>query len=313
MARYKVSIWVSYGLSGSSQSWITDNVSPDNLVKKTNRLLRAYQKLYSADVKFDGCRIGVVPDNPNLPKSFRSKPFYPGTSNFPGTTEQLTIPTKGSASPSTSYPDNPKLSCQVAVTPLAGNVGHRYFSPIPDAMWANGVDVTRDGQPAWFHSALKEVLKCLFNGQGGDSWQLRTRADPVTVEMQQITTGLALQGGAGSNIGVQTGGDVTLDFPPNSKIQIKGSRPKQGTGAISLNGTYVVDAATFAGSTTTIFLRNTPNLTPANYKKLGTFQKVVYTYSPIIDLVAVRTTEHKRGVPFGAPVGRRQTRVSADP
>jgi hypothetical protein len=304
MPVYRITTGFSQANMGWSETWWTPDAEAPAVADLLNKELSLRAQMLWKIHSFIGVRIAQEGTR-------RKSVFLPAGNRFwPPSGTSIIIPATGARTgmAAGTRPDQLRAVVQLRISYGAGLSTLRYLSGVPDSITSTE-PATDDfqGDPAWVgaYGAWKESIMA-------DGWQIKV-LDPAQPErairslpLQQSAPGLV-------GIGVLTG--ESLSALPGDRIHIRGQRKKHSaTDRRTMNGMWVVDSVntTLTTGQVVYFLRNSEGIDPSGFQLLGSAQRVARTYADITSINVHRVGIHKRGRPFGTPVGRRSTRQSLD-
>lgn len=201
-------------------------------------------------------------------------------------------------------PDQVRAALHLEVIRDAQRIGLRYLAGIPDKLSLTENPTLGKGVVTiwWdmFNSWRSELL------QGG--WAIKALAKGGANPLINVLT-YRIRAAAPSVLGVVIPSAQPWTNGVGSKVALQGVRMTR-KGLESPNGTWIVDGTevdTPAGQRT-VWIRGTEGFDPNTFLTLGKVRAVAYEYQVPTWFEPIRVGVHKRGKPFGSPVGRRPIR-----
>lgn len=201
-------------------------------------------------------------------------------------------------------PDQVRSAMQIEVIRLGKRIGLRYLAGFPD-----DISLT---EPATLNTDFAKQWWKLFG-----AWRLQVINDGWTIKELDKGAGFPLiavqtyrlREAAPSVLGVVISSAQPFPNVVGQKVALQGVRTVS-RGGWSPNGTYFIDGIDNNEMTgqRTIWLRGSEGYDPSDFATLGKVRAVSYTYVAPTWLEPLRVGVHKRGKPFGSPVGRRKIR-----
>ena len=220
----------------------------------------------------------------------------------------LTLPSRGKEDGTGGNlegpPDQVRSAIHLEVIRGAQRIGLRYLAGFPDT-----VSLTENpslgivpGAKWWdlFHQWRLEVIQ--------KGWAIKALDKGVGFPLLPVLT-YRIRSAAPSVLGVVVSSTGAWTNTVGQKVSLQGVRMTR-KGLDSPNGTWIIDGTEVDVplAQRTIWLRGTEGFDPETFLTLGKVRAVSYTYATPTWLEPIRVGIHKRGKPFGSPVGRRPNR-----
>jgi hypothetical protein len=200
--------------------------------------------------------------------------------------------------------DQIRAAMHLEIIKAGQRIGLRYLAGIPD-------DLSLTENPT-LNKSFNKVWYKLFNIWREkiitDGWAIKTLDKGVGFPLLPVQT-YRLRTAAPSVLGVVIDSALPFTLGIGQKVAIQGVRMTRG-GLDSPNGQWIIDGVEVNAPTAqrTIWLRGTEGFDPATFLTLGKVRGVSYTFTAPTWIEPIRVGIHKRGKPFGSPVGRRKSR-----
>lgn len=201
-------------------------------------------------------------------------------------------------------PDQVRSAMHVEVIRQGQRIGLRYLAGFPD-----DISLT---EPGTLNRQFNKAWYGLFNAWRrkviDDGWAIKSLDKGTAFPLNNVIT-YRLRNAAPSVLGVVIPSTAPWTSTTGMKVALQGVRMTR-RGLESPNGTWVIDATEVdtPALQRTIWLRGTEGFDPSQFLTLGKIRAVSYSYVNPTWLEPVGVGIHKRGKPFGSPVGRRPTR-----
>lgn len=170
------------------------------------------------------------------------------------------------------------------------------FRTVPGTQ--NGIDLTQPSQWVTAYDALMSFLAVNNNGFG---WMTRTQSTLIRAAGPPVTSA-AYPG----MIGIQVPNN--LPVLPGGEVYVKGWRRISVPAGRKLSGVYTLGAILPPVSPSlnfTYFLMNTAQVSPTNFKTVGSIAALELTFEPYASFGELLATSRKRGATEYRPKGRR--------
>lgn len=201
-------------------------------------------------------------------------------------------------------PDQVRSAIHMEVINGGQRIGLRYLAGFPD-------DISLTENPTLNSNFAKKwwSLFGLWRTEllaGG--WAIKALNKGVAFPLTDVLT-YRLRAAAPAVLGVVISSAATWTHTVGMKVALQGVRMTR-KGLDSPNGTWIIDDVEVNAplAQRTIWLRSTEGFDPTTFLTLGKVRAVSYYYQIPSWLEPIRVGIHKRGKPFGSPVGRRPTR-----
>lgn len=201
-------------------------------------------------------------------------------------------------------PDQVRAAMHLEVIQNAQRIGLRYFAGIPDDISLTEPDtLNKNFAKIWWSQFGQWRTRVLADGWAIKQLDKSTPFPLINVIAYRIRTA------APSVIGVVMPTSATFTATTGGKVALQGVRMNQ-KGLRSPNQTWIIDAVEEDAGTLqrTVWLRGSEEFDPSTFATLGKVRAVSYAYTIPTWLEPIRVGIHKRGKPFGSPVGRRPIR-----
>lgn len=201
-------------------------------------------------------------------------------------------------------PDQVRAALHMEVIRDAQRIGLRYLAGFPDdiSLTENPTLNTNFAKKWWelFGQWREEIIE---NG-----WAIKALNKGTDFPLMPVLT-YRLRTAAPSVLGVVVNSGLPFTNTIGQKVALQGVRMTR-KGLESPNRTWIIDGVEVDVPTSqrTIWLRGTEGFDPSTFLTLGKVRAVSYYYQAPSWLEPIRVGIHKRGKPFGSPVGRRPTR-----
>lgn len=201
-------------------------------------------------------------------------------------------------------PDQVRSAMHVEVIRGGQRLGLRYLAGFPD-----DISLT---EPTTLNRTFSKIWYSLFNTWRtrliDDGWAIKLLDKGTAFPLLPVLT-YRLRDAAPSVLGVVISSAQPWTHTVGQKIALQGVRMTR-RGLKSPNKTWVIDSVEVNAplAQRTIWLRGTEEFDPSTFAVLGKIRAVQYGYQNPTYLEPVGVGIHKRGKPFGSPVGRRTTR-----
>jgi len=306
MPQYKVLIGIGTTPLGSTEAYITPNVSGTNAANLVQQLLDKRFTFLKSDLQIAGVRIS------DTAVKRSSQLLLPGDWIWPEKPGSLHISDSGRFSGNTLsdklIPYDNALQLRVGYGTL-GRFANKYLVGVPKgAVGIEPGNMVR-GSPAWYWAGVDDFTAFLvLNG-----FLVRARRQDTGFAPQDVHL-VVLPAPQPGPIAVVVANNAFPTLAVGTKLQWSGARFKK-IFAGTPNGTWKVSAINQAYSATewALTLDGSDQMSPGQFKQYGTLQLIGYSLQAITSVQAQRIAEHQRGGPFTRPHGRRRTRVLLDP
>jgi len=183
-------------------------------------------------------------------------------------------------------------------------VGLRYLAGIPDDIsLTENPTLNKDFQKKWWNMFADYRDQIINQG-----WAIKALDKSANFPLIPVQT-YRMRAAAPSVLGLVFDAALPFTGVVGQQIALQGVRMLR-RGQESPNGTYYIDGTEVNQplGQRTVWLRGTEGFDPEQFLTLGKFRHVSYTYIQPTWFEPIRVGVHKRGKPFGSPVGRRTTR-----
>lgn len=201
-------------------------------------------------------------------------------------------------------PDQVRAAMHLEMVRGGQRIGLRYLAGFPDKI-SNTEEVTlgKSVVSIWwnlFNTWRNEIIN---NG-----WAIKLLDKGTAFPLAPVLT-YRLDEAGPSMLGAVISSAVPFTHTVGMKVALQGVRMSR-RGLKSPNGTHIIDSVTIDAplSQRTIWLRGTEGFDPSEFIALGKLRAVNLGYQQPTWIEPIRIGIHKRGKPFGSPVGRRTTR-----
>jgi hypothetical protein len=222
-----------------------------------------------------------------------------GTLNLPGRGKE-----DGVGSNVEGPPDQVRAAIHMEVVKAGQRIGLRYLAGFPDdiSLTENPTLNKTPGKKWW---DLFAAWRLEMTTQG---WAIKLLDKGTAFPLSPVIT-YRLRAAAPSVLGVVISSAVPFTHTDGMRVALQGVRMTR-RGLESPNGTWVIDGIEVDVPTArrTIWLRGTEGFDPTTFLTLGKVRAVQHGFQLPDWLEPIRVGIHKRGKPFGSPVGRRPTR-----
>lgn len=221
------------------------------------------------------------------------------TINLPGRGKE-----DGTGSRVEGPPDQVRAAIHLEVIRGGQRIGLRYLAGFPDKVSLTENPTLGKAVDSRWWDMFNEYRNDIVN----EGWAIKLLDKGTGFPLTDVIT-YRIRNAAPSVLGVVIPFAATFASAAGGKAALQGVRMTR-RGLESPNGTYYVDAveADQQAGTRTIWLRGTEGFDPDTFLTLGKIRAVRYGYQRPTWLEPIRVGIHKRGKPFGSPVGRRPTR-----
>lgn len=219
----------------------------------------------------------------------------------------VTLPSRGkedgTGSDLEGPPDQVRAALQIEMVRAGKRIGLRYLAGFPDDVSLTEPDtMNTDFNKKWwklFGSWRAEIITA--------GWAIKQLDKGAGFPLINVQT-YRLKDAGPSLLGVVTSNAAPFTNLVGDKVALQGVRTI-GRGHPSPNGTWSIDSIEEVAGVgqRTIWLRNSEGYDPGTFNALGKIRAVAYTYIAPSWMEPLRVGIHKRGKPFGSPVGRRPT------
>lgn len=200
--------------------------------------------------------------------------------------------------------DQVRAALQVEVVKGGQRLGLRYLAGIPDDIsLTEPQTMNTDFLKKWWRQFAIWRTELITSG-----WAIKSLDKGVGFPLIPVVT-YRLRTAAPSVLGVVMSSTATWTHVQGQKVALQGVRMTR-RGLKSPNGTWVIDGVEVDEGLAqrTVWLRGTEGFEPDTFLTLGKVRGVAYSYQLPTWLEPHRVGIHKRGKPFGSPVGRRPNR-----
>lgn len=201
-------------------------------------------------------------------------------------------------------PDQVRSAMHIEVIRAGQRLGLRYLAGFPD-----DISLTEPGTLNRNFSKLWYSLFGTWRAQLiNDGWAIKLLDKGTAFPLLPVLT-YRLRAAAPSVLGVVISSAQPWTHTVGQKVALQGVRMTR-RGLKSPNKTWIIDGTEVDTplAQRTIWLRGTEEFDPDTFLTLGKIRAVTYGYQQPTWLEPVGVGIHKRGKPFGSPVGRRTTR-----
>lgn len=293
---FRVTLFFGQANIGFSESYYVSGNTHNEVAVKAATMLDFRNTMMTENIKCLGIRASIEGERRN------SMLYSPGLNYLPGLNTPINFPADGDfpGGVAENSPDQARACLHVGWLSGGRRVAIRYFAGIPD-------NVTRyepnsampQGNPLWYSHFLNFAIHLKQNG-----WSVKTKQGDAVNPRRPVIRWL-LRTAAPSVLGAQMAVANSINPPVGSKVTVNGTRMSYD-GLRSPNGQWYVDAVETSDDNAlrTVWLRNATNFDPDTIRVLGTIRGLAYEFLTPDALQIIRAGVHKRGKPFGAPVGR---------
>jgi hypothetical protein len=201
-------------------------------------------------------------------------------------------------------PDQVRAALQTEVVRDGQRIGLRYLAGIPDSI--------TETEPKTFNDDFTKTWWKLFNNWRVElltsGWAIQALNKGTNFPLIDVIT-YRLRAAAPSVLGVTISTSAAWTHTIGKKVALQGVKMTR-RGLESPNKTWIIDGveSDVPNAQRTIWLRGTEAFDPDTFMTLGKIRAVEKSYVVPTHLEPLRVGIHKRGKPFGSPVGRRPTR-----
>ncbi len=303
MAVARVTMYFQQGSSGWSETWWYPPGRNTTFWSKLSDL--AYKRVDMLAANHALTHVRVTDEGANR----FTRLFIAGkTTRIDGDGTSINLPGKGKedgAGGSIEGPPDQVRACVHNEIVVGGQrAGLRYLAGIPD-------DISQT-EPETLNPTFTKFWYALYSAWRlriiTDGWAIKNLAKGVDNPLIDVVT-YRIRAAAPSVLGVVIPGAAAFAGVPPQKVLLQGVRMIR-KGLDSPNGTWIIDGVepdTPVGQRT-IWLRGTAGFDPTDFFTLGKVRLKTDQFTLPTWIEPIRVGIHKRGRPFGAPVGRRPTR-----
>lgn len=231
-----------------------------------------------------------------------------GETLIDGTGQFINLPSRGKedgvGTAVEGPPDQVRAAMHLEVIKNGRRIGLRYLAGIPDKVSLTE-DPTLGGsvQSIWWEHFAK-YRQMLVN----EGWAIKALDKGPDYPLIDVI-GYRLRAAAPSVLGVVIPLAQPWTNTQGKKAALQGVKMVR-RGLASPNKTWIIDGTEVdtPNGTRTVWLRGTEEFDPSTFLTLGKVRAVSHTYVVPTLIEPIRVGIHKRGKPFGSPVGRRVTR-----
>lgn len=282
--------WYPPGLSGSYYSKL------QSMVKKRCDMLTTNHTLLAVRVTVEGANRFTRLINAGGPTAIDAGgPVInlPGRGKEDGTGARVEGP-----------PDQVRAAMHLEVIKAGQRIGLRYLAGFPDTI-SKTEDLTLDKEVNTVWWDLFDIWRREIVDNG---WAIKLLDKGTAFPLTNVIT-YRLRAAAPSVLGAVIPIGAAFTHTPGQKVLLQGVRMTR-RGLDSPNGEWYIDAIepNVDAGTRTIWLRGTEGFDPDTFLTLGKLRAKQEGFQVPTWLEPVRVGIHKRGKPFGSPVGRRTTR-----
>lgn len=201
-------------------------------------------------------------------------------------------------------PDQVRAALQTEVVKDGQRIGLRYLAGIPDAISLTEPNtMDSDFGKKWWKLFNAWRVELLTSG-----WAIQAIDKGTNFPLINVIT-YRLRAAAPSVLGVVIPTSAAWTHTIGKKVALQGVKMTR-RGLPSPNKTWIIDGveADVPNAQRTIWLRGTESFDPDTFMTLGKVRAIEKAYVVPTHLEPLRVGIHKRGKPFGSPVGRRKTR-----
>lgn len=202
-------------------------------------------------------------------------------------------------------PDQVRAAMHVEVLLNAQRIGLRYLAGFPDTIsLTENPTLNKGGATVWW-----QLFQLWRVGMVNDGFAIKALDKGVAFPLIPVVN-YRLRAAAPSVIGVVVNSTLNFANVVGQKVALQGVRMTR-RGLTSPNGLWYIDAIEVdqPNALRTIWLRGTEGFDSSTFLTLGKIRAVSYSLITPTWLEPIRVGIHKRGKPFGSPVGRRLRRA----
>lgn len=201
-------------------------------------------------------------------------------------------------------PDQVRAAMHLEVIKDGKRLGLRYLAGIPDKIsLTENPTLGKDVQTVWWN--LFDLYRQAFINDG---WSIKALDKSTAFPLIEVVS-YRLRAAAPSVLGLVIPLAQPWTHGVGMKVALQGVKMTR-KGLKSPNGPHIIDAqeTDTPNGTRTVWLRRTEDFDPSTFLTLGKVRAVSYAYVQPTWIEPIRVGIHKRGKPFGSPVGRRPIR-----
>ena len=201
-------------------------------------------------------------------------------------------------------PDQVRSAMHLEVINGGQRIGLRYLAGFPDDVsLTENPTLNRTFSKTWWQLFSVWRAKILEDG-----WAIKALNKDASFPLSPVLT-YRIRSAAPSVLGVVIPSTAPWSNTIGQKVALQGVRMTR-RGLDSPNGTWIIDGVEVDTplAQRTIWLRGTQAFDPDTFLTLGKLRAVAYYYQRPSYIEPIRIGIHKRGKPFGSPVGRRPNR-----
>jgi len=201
-------------------------------------------------------------------------------------------------------PDQVRSAIHMEVINGGQRIGLRYLAGFPDDLsLTENPTLSRTFHKVWWQNCLAWRSRILEDG-----WAIKALNKGADFPLMPVMT-YRIRSAAPSVLGLVVSSTHPFTAVQGQKIALQGVRMTR-RGLDTPNKTWIIDGSEVDVplSQRTIWLRGTEGFDPDTFMALGKARVVSHYYQRPSFLEFIRVGIHKRGKPFGSPVGRRKTR-----